>query len=40
MVACVINVGVSNYWPLVKQGQKVTSEEQILISDLMYVFKD
>jgi len=36
--ACMCNehVGVNNYWPLVKQRQKMISEEQILISDLMY----
>jgi len=32
---CSEQVDVSNYWPFVK-GQKVTPEEQILISDLMY----
>jgi len=33
---CNEHVGVSNYWPLVKQRQKVIPEKQILISDLMY----
>jgi len=27
MLACNKHVAVSNYWPLIKQEQKVTSEE-------------
>jgi len=38
-VMCIEHVSVSNYWSLVKQEQKVTPEEQILIL-CTSVFKD
>jgi len=35
MPACAI--GITNYWPLVKQvSQEVSVEEQRIVSDLMY----
>lgn len=35
---CSEHVGITNYWPLVKQSEEVPSKDQASISDLMFEY--